>query len=137
MKRVLIVDGSALVAENLRARLQPFAEIQWISEAAQVEAGLNQSWDLVICDASLGAWEGPQFWSRLKTKERPTFLYTDRSELVEGGTWSSSGVSKAFTRLQRADLVLATENLLSAGPSLTGTPPSFLLVKTRRRSAST
>ena len=129
MKRVLIVDGSELVAENLRARLQAFAEIQWIREAAQVEPQLNQSWDLVICDAALGAWEGPQFWSRLKTQERPTFLYTDRSELVEGGTWSSAGISKAFTRLQRADLVLAAENLLSAGASLTGTPHSFLLVE--------
>ena len=129
MKRVLIVDASALAAENLKARLQAFAEVQWVGDTGALENQLKQAWDLVICDAGLGTWDGPTLWSRLKAPERPTFLYTDRTEVVEGGTWSASGVSRAFTRWQRADLVLAAEGLLAASPSLSASAPSFLLVE--------
>jgi two-component system chemotaxis response regulator CheY len=127
-KRVLIVDGSILTAENLRLRLSPLADVQVVSEAAAVDSHADQPWDLVVCDAALGGWEGSTLWARLRPKDRPVFLYTDRSELVEGGTWAALGLSRAFTRLQRADLVLAAETLL-APAAVSGAAPAFLVVE--------
>ena len=128
-KRILVVDSSALVAENLRARLAPLGDVQVVSESKQVETFADQNWDLIICDAALGGWEGSNLWARLRLKERPVFLYTDRSELVESGSWAALGISRAFTRLQRADLVLAAETILTPAPALQGSAPAFLLVE--------
>lgn len=128
-KRVLIIDASALAAENLKARLSPLADVVIVSDPAQVESHAGQAWDLVVCDAALGGWEGPNLWARLQPKSRPVYLYTERSELVEGGAWSQVGVARAFSRLQRADLVLAAETLLAPSPSPTGLVPAFLLVE--------
>ncbi len=127
-KRVLIVDGSSLAAENLKSRLSPLADVTVVSEAGQVEGHANQAWDLVVCDAALGGWEGANLWARLQPKTRPVYLYTDRSDLVDGGTWNSVGVARAFTRLQRADLVLAAETLLMPAAAA-GAAPAFLLVE--------
>lgn len=128
-KRVLIVDASSLAAENLKIRLSPMADVTVISDAAQVESHADQSWDLVVCDSALGGWDGTNFWSRLQPKARPVFLYTDRADLVDSGAWSSVGVAKAFTRMQRADLVLAVETLLAPAPTASGSVPAFLLVE--------
>ena len=128
-KRVLIIDGSALSAENLKARLSPLADVTVISDAAQVESHAAQAWDLVVCDASLGGWEGPTLWARLQPKLRPVFLYTERADLVDGGAWAPIGVARAFTRFQRADLVLAAETVLTPVAAPLGSAPAFLLVE--------
>jgi two-component system chemotaxis response regulator CheY len=127
-KRVLIVDGSPLTAENLRLRLIPLAEVTVVSEAAAVDRHADQAWDLVVCDAALGPWEGSTLWARLRPKDRPVFLYSDRNDVVDGNSWSALGLSRAFTRTQRADLVLAAETLL-APTAAAGSNHSFLLVE--------
>ena len=128
-KRVLIVDASTLAADNLKARLSPMADVTIISDPAQVESHAGQSWDLVVSDASLGGWEGPNLWARLQPKLRPVYLYTERADLVDGGAWGSVGVARAFTRLQRADLVMAAETLLAPAAAPLGSAPAFLLVE--------
>lgn len=128
-KRVLIVDASSLAADNLKSRLSPLADVTIVSDPAQVESQAGQNWDLVVCDAALGGWEGSNLWARLQPKLRPVFLYTERADLVDSGAWSAVGVSRAFTRLQRADLVLAAETLLAPSTTPTGLAPSFLLVE--------
>lgn len=134
-QRILLIDSNRLTAENLKRRLDPLGEVVVVDDTAVLDSILahNQTWDLVITEWSLGAAEGAVLLSRLKPRERPVFLYTDRNDVVDAGTWSVQGVQKAFTRLQRADLVLAAEETLKKAAGTEGAPlataPSFLLVE--------
>jgi two-component system chemotaxis response regulator CheY len=130
-KRLLIVDANTVAAENLKSRLAGVAEVQVASDVAALDLALGATWDCIVCDAGLGALEGNSLWTRLRARERPVYLYTDRSELVEGGAWKGPGLAGAFARTQRADLMMAVEQALQ-GPAAAGAgglAPAFLLVE--------
>lgn len=127
-KKVLIVDANSVAAENLKARLSAVATVQVAGDAAQLDLALSGSWDAIISDSGLGGADGAAFWAKLQPKRQSVFLYTDKNELVEGSSWKNAGLTGAFSRLQRADLVLAIENALQ-GPAASGSAPAFLLVE--------
>lgn len=128
-KKILIIDANALVAENLKARLASMGEVQIVSDPAALDLALGQAWDLMVCDAQLGPLEGPALWAKLQPRRQALLLYTERADLVEAESWKNAGLAGAYTRLQRADLVLSAENLLQGGPAAHGSAPSFLLVE--------
>jgi two-component system chemotaxis response regulator CheY len=129
-KRLLIVDANTVAAENLRSRLAGVAEVQVASDVAALDLAMGAAWDCIVCDASLGALEGNSLWTRLRARERPVYLYTDKSELVEGGAWKGAGLAGAYARTQRADLMMAVEqSLQGAAPAGAGMAPAFLLVE--------
>lgn len=131
-KRILIIDANSVAAENLKARLAGLGELQVVSDVAALDLALGAPWDCLVCDASLGALEGNSLWTRLRARERPVYLYTDKSELVDGGAWKGSGLAGAYARTQRADLVRAVEQALQgapAGGAGGGLAPAFLLVE--------
>lgn len=128
-KRILVVDANAVAADNLNARLAGLAEVQIAADPSALDLALGLNWDLLICDASLGPMEGAVLWTRAKVRSQPSFLYTDRGEVVEGGSWRAAGFLGAFTRTQRADLVLAVEGALQGQAPAGGLAPAFLLVE--------
>lgn len=128
-KKILIVDANAAAAESLRSRLQILAEVQVSADSVSLDAALEQAWDLVVCDHALGALEASDLWQKLQPQRRPVYLYSDKSEVVEGGAWRAAGLSQAFSRLQRADLLLSAEAALQAAPAAPGLSPAFLLVE--------
>jgi len=127
-KQLLIVDGNALAAENLRLRIAAFGDVTVAANVDQAKAAMVRTWDLVITDWSLGALEGPALIQLLQPSRQPLWLYTDKADVVEGGPWGGLGVQKAFTRLQRANLVVELEALLD-GHAPTASAPNFLLVE--------
>lgn len=129
-KQILIIDANPLTAENLRSRLASLGDVTWVNDAVQLSGALRSDWDLVVSDWSLGAQEGPALMSALQAAKRTVWLYSDRNDIVDGGAWAALGVQKAFTRTQRADLVVAAEELLDgAAPAGSSSAPSFLLVE--------
>jgi two-component system chemotaxis response regulator CheY len=134
-QRILLINNYRLASDSLKRRLDHLGDVVVVDDAASLEKALgeDQDWDLVISEWSFGSDEGAALLSRLKPRERPVFLYTERSDVVDVGTWSIQGVQKAFTSTQRADLVLAVEDVLKkAGGSDSGsalTNPTFLLVE--------
>lgn len=130
-KRLLIIDANPLTAENLRSRLASLGEVTLAPDLDQLTSALLQDWDLIVSDWSFGYLEGPALIERLLTHKRPVWLYSDRNDIVEGVAWQGLGVKKAFSRLQRAALVVAAEEFLgtSASASSSVAAPNFLLVE--------
>lgn len=128
--RILIIDSNPLTAENLRFRLASFGQVELLAKESELTSKLEQIWDIVVTDWSLGPWEGPALLSKLPAAGRTLFLYTENAEVVDGGAWRSHGVRDAFTHLRRADLVLAVEQALSSvSVARSGGPLAFLLVE--------
>jgi two-component system chemotaxis response regulator CheY len=128
--RILIIDSNPLTAENLRFRLAAFGQVELLSKENELTSKLEQIWDLVVTDWTLGGLEGPALLSKLAAAGRTLFLYTENAEVVDGGVWRSLGIRNAFTHLRRADLVLAVEQALSSVTvTRSGGPLSFLLVE--------
>jgi two-component system chemotaxis response regulator CheY len=126
-KRILVVDANVALATNLKARLGAFGEVQLVHDVAGLDAALPSAWDLIVTEVALPGLEGAALMTRLQPKRQPVYLYSDQTELVEGDAWKGWGLAEAYTRLQRADLVLSAEKRLDQ--SQTGLAPAFLLVE--------
>jgi two-component system chemotaxis response regulator CheY len=126
-KQILILDEDRLAAENLRARLAAFGDVQVAQDPKQLEAALRAEADLVVCGARFGALAGAALYQRLRAAERPVYLYSDEAEAVEADDWREQGLREAFTRLQRSNLVLAVEQALQGAGGASA--PAFLLVE--------
>jgi len=128
--KILIVDENSLTAENLSSRLASFAETAQARDLPTLEQALTGRWSAVVTAWTLGAAEGVPLIRRLVGLDCPVFLYTGRSEIVDGQAWKELGLAGAFTHLQRADLVLAVEAASKSGPLGAGlTGPAFLLIE--------
>lgn len=126
--QILIVDANPLSAENLKGRLAHLGQATVLAEAKALDGALARRWDLVVTDWALAELSGPALMNKLGALEKPLYLYTDQTEVVEQGSWRDLGVVQAYTRLQRADLILAVEEALRPVPAA-GANPAFLLVE--------
>lgn len=127
--KILVIDENPLTAENIRSRLSAFAEVLVAKDAASLERFKGESLGAVVMEWSLGALEGPDLLPWVAPFKCPIFLYTRRTDVVEGGAWSKLGITKAFTHLQRAGLVISVEESVARPASPGSGSPNFLLVE--------